>query len=66
MDISDFQILDQWWRSSDRIYNLLFVQFEESMSTYPYYPYFAALLDYKITGRKLEAIDVEFTITEGK
>ncbi len=62
----EFQTITQWWRSTDRKNLNIFIPFENSMTKYPFEPFFAKITKSENNVRDILTYDTQFEVREGK
>ena len=63
---TEFETINTWYYSSDRVNNHIVVPFESSMTVYPFEPYFAEISGYGSFKRDVLAYDIKFKLEEAK
>jgi hypothetical protein len=63
---AEFTPINQWYESSDRIYNHIIVPFESDMDKYPFEPFYAQTLEYGSFKRTILSYDIKMKFEEAK
>jgi hypothetical protein len=66
LNATEFEAINTWYYSSDRVNNHIVVPFEGSMTVYPFEPYFAEISGYGSFKRDVLAYDIKFKVEQAK